>query len=118
VLLGRLSGRTELSREAALAKLGEGLPGHEVGELARLLEEEFGIPLGLLRPQDSLVALWAPVCIRQPLKWLWAQSALEDAVSEVNHQLQVRRQAKGQSSGPRLSSVRELFIAWCEQSAA
>src|SRR5690606_41832120 len=105
VLLGRLSGRTELSRDEALAALGEGLPAHEVGELARLLEEEFGISLGLLRPQDSLEALWAPVSMRQPLQWLWAQAALEDAVTEVNQQLQIRRRAKRQSRGAQLGSV-------------
>jgi hypothetical protein len=74
-LLLRLGDRAEIAREEATRGLGKGLPPDQVTELVILLEAEFGVSIGLLRPEASLQRLFAPVDIGNPLTWVWAESA-------------------------------------------
>jgi hypothetical protein len=113
-LMDRLKDREDLGRDRALSQLGAGLPTAEVAELARVLEIEFGVQLGLLRGDDRLDVILAPFPIGNPLTWLWAEAALEDGVSEANYLL--KRRGVLQESTPQ--TVRELFEVWCRKPAA
>jgi hypothetical protein len=113
-LLLRLKDRTDVDRERALAQLGSGLPLPDVTELADLLEIELGIPIGLLRGDDCLDVLLAPFLLGNPFTWLWAEAALEDGLSEINHRLKRRGVARDRAP----QTVHELFEAWCGQPAA
>lgn len=113
-LVARLGERPELGRERALDELAAGLPRDEVNELADLLELELGLPLGLLRGDDSLRELLAPFPIGNPLTWLFAEGALEDGTSEIGYQLRLRRQARGEPVDVKIETVRDLLVAWCD----
>jgi len=117
-LLVRLPDRTDIGREMSLATLGRGLPDADVAELADLIELELQLPVGLLRPEDSLHQLLAPFQVGNPLTWLWAEGALEDGVSEVNYRLRLRRRDLPERTLHSLDTVRDLFEAWCEKPAA
>ena len=113
----RLGPRPTLSHDEALSLIAPGLPASDAQALASLLEEEFGIPIGLLRPDDDLERLVAPLPFRNPFTWMFAEAALEDGVSEINFQLQkqLARRHRTLLRPPR--TIRELFVAWCGEAS-
>lgn len=113
-IIGRLpTGRIERPRDHALAEIASGLPLEDAAKLAELWETEIGVPVGLLRCDDSLQELLAPFDAGNPLTWLVAESALEDGTGEVQHQLLLRREVRGWPPVRKLETIRDLFVAWC-----
>jgi hypothetical protein len=110
-LRARFADRPDLGREAAIGELWASLPADRVAELAELVEEEFSISFGLLRPDDNMARLTGSLEVGNPLTWLWAEAALEDAVSELNY-----RFAKRGGSRRQFHTIRDLVEAWCEAS--
>lgn len=108
-LLGRLKGRADIGRERALSELGAGLPVDDAAALADLIEEEFSVPIGLLRPDDRPDVLFASFPFANPFTWLWAEAALEDGVSEIS--LQLKRRGATADRPPQ--TFAELFEVWC-----
>ena len=109
-LLERLADRPDLGRVEAIEQFWSGLPLEPLKELFDLIVLELGFSAGLLRPNDSLEALLAPLTVRNPLKWAFEESALEDGVSEINFQLKRR----GLTNRPTpFRTVNELVTAWC-----
>jgi hypothetical protein len=56
----------------------------EVLELLELVEREFRIDVGFLRPDDSLYALFAPIPTRNPLWWMLFRMWESDGVTEIS----------------------------------
>src|SRR4051812_17900352 len=113
-IIARLpAGRVSRPREDALADIAAGLPLGDAAELADLLEIELGMPIGLLVPDDSLGELLAPFGLGNPFTWLFAEGRLEDGIGEVAYQLRRRRNERGWATVGHLSTIRDLFLAWC-----
>jgi hypothetical protein len=104
-----------LSRAELRAQFWPSLPWADLNALFYLIEQEFAIPAGILRPEDNLEQLFAPLSIRQPLRWFRTGPVLEDAVSELSYRLSEQVRARGQrvSSRFRARTVDELVRVWC-----
>lgn len=63
------------------------LPKEEVLECLDLIEFEFEVPVGLLRPNDRLSVLFTRVPTKNPWKWLVYRMREEDSQSELNYRL-------------------------------
>lgn len=81
----------------------------------RLVELESQIPLGLLRPTDTLRDLFAPPPTRNPFRWMEFQTRSGDGFLEVHFRLNQRLQAIGRLEewGGKVYTVDELVRAWC-----
>jgi hypothetical protein len=69
-LVSRFNDREDIGKEALYDKFFKDLPKTDVFECLELLEEEYEISPGLLRPEDNLDKLFAPVQTKSPLRWL------------------------------------------------
>jgi hypothetical protein len=92
------------------------LPEHDVMELFELLETEYQLAPGLLRPPDRLDKLFEPVTTKNPLKWLVYRARTEDSATELNYRLGKRQQRyktrqAWQQAG--IATVDDLVRAWC-----
>jgi hypothetical protein len=112
-LRARLGAREILEPAPLYQRFWPDLPVQDLSALFQLVEEEFSIPPGLLRPDDDLDRLLEPLSIRSPLKWLAVEPALEDATSELNYRLGQRLEARGTELGAPISSIDELVREWC-----
>ena len=93
-----------------------GLPKAKVLECLELIETEYQLAAGILRPEDSLDLLFDAVSTRNPLKWFLSQPAIEDRASEINHQLAKRMEESGTLGTWRsIETVDDLIRAWCGQ---
>jgi hypothetical protein len=112
-LRDRLPDREELSPAALHAQFWAALSQNDVFRLFDLIQQELGIPVGLLRPEDNLDRLLSPVSIRRPLRWFRIEPALEDATSELNYQLKLRLQGRPLPAAFRVRTLDELARVWC-----
>jgi hypothetical protein len=92
------------------------LPMPEVLECLELIEEEYPVPPGLLRPNDELKKLFDPVITKNPWRWLVYQGREGDRESEISYQLDKKLKAHGTRdlwvrNGVR--TVDDLLRAWC-----
>ena len=96
-VLERFHGRENLSRDELYARYFEkaGLPKDEVLECLRLLEFEYDVPSGLLRPQDKLEKLFSPVPAKNPWQWLVYRTREGDSQTEINYELGKRMRRAG-----------------------
>ncbi|HET7463413.1 MAG TPA: hypothetical protein VFJ82_19330 [Longimicrobium sp.] len=108
----RFSDRPLLEADAAVEQFWPGYPRECVDELFTLIETEFGIPIGLIRPEDLLSIVFEPVHSRNPLKWFHIQFNMMEARGEVELQLAERLRRRGTRAG-NLRTFRELVEAWC-----
>ena len=84
-----------------------------------MLEVEFSLPPGLLRPQDDLNMLFESVETKNPFKWLVYRTRAEDGKSEVNSQLFKRMERYGTvGTWSQITTVDDLVRAWCGLKAA
>jgi hypothetical protein len=92
-----------------------GLPQAEIAAFLQLFEEEFGIPAGLLRPEDSLAALWTPVASRNPFRAMYYRFWADEHWGELNYRLGQRLHRRGQSSFAAgvVTTVDDFVWAWC-----
>ncbi len=95
----RFSDRGIVDRDNVYTQLWErhGVGAVAVGEVLKLIEQEYGVPPGLLRPDDDVGLLTDP--IRSPTIWerLSYRLKSEDRLSELNYQLG-KRSSAGRSS--------------------
>ena len=115
-LLKRFADREDVGREHAIRDFWSHLAPAAVEELADLIEVEYAISFGLLRPNDEIGRLVAPFEIGNPLTWLWSEAALEDATSELNYRLAKRRPDLKKDFGA-ITTVRDLVEVWCGSAA-
>jgi len=113
-LISRFADRKNIDRDALYARYFMDLPKAAVFECFNLIEEEYQIPSGLLRPEDKLTKIVEPVTTKNPLRWLVYQSRAGDIEFELQRQLDKRlRQHGTQEAWTTVNTVDDLIRAWC-----
>jgi hypothetical protein len=114
-ILERLAGRTALPKSEMFHTYwaDAGVPEQEVVAALDLIELEFEIDAGLLRPSDPLDLLFSPPATRHPLRWMEIQTACGDRQREFSWQLCKRLRRHGTVAyWPRVMTVDEFIRAW------
>jgi hypothetical protein len=80
----------------------------------RVFSEEYGIEIGVLRPEDRIDVITRPVPTRNPLKWLFTRAAAEDALKELSYALKRQRKRLGLPVKPEkpIETIRDYVAAW------
>jgi hypothetical protein len=112
--LRRFSDREDLGVGGVLTAFWTDLPRHAALEFFRLVELEYGLNAGLLRPDDPVSKFSEPIRSRNPLTWLFLEGRLEDAYSELAFQLGKRLdQAGTRAAWQEIQTTDDLLRAWC-----
>lgn len=117
----RFDGRENLTKDELYARYfeKEGLPRDEVFECLKLIEFEFEVPAGLLRPEDKLEKLFSPVPAKNPWRWLVYRTREGDSQTEINYELGKRMRRAGTiQSWSHIKNFgdvtfSDLIKAWC-----
>ena len=109
----RFGDRSKLTREEAKHALWSDLPQTQLEEFFELIEMEYGLDAGLLRPEDKLDRLTASIKTKNPLRWYAVEPRIEDAASELNYQIVKRAQEAGLSECLPVFTVGEYVRVWC-----
>jgi hypothetical protein len=111
----RFPQRPHLTKSQLAAEYFSELPITCVLEALELLEREFRIDAGFLRPDDSLIALFAPVRTWNPLRWLFLRGLESDGVAEIEHQLARKRESlqRAQITRGDVRSFGDFVRSWC-----
>lgn len=120
-ILQRFAGRENLSKDAFYARYFEklGCPKTDVLECLNLIEFEYQIPAGVLRPEDKLEKLLEPVSTKSPWRWLVYRTHEGDSGTELYYELSKRLLRFGTvqawSHVEKFGDVTicELIEAWC-----
>jgi hypothetical protein len=108
--------RSELDQSALCREFGiqSASECRTLVQCLRVFEEEYGIPIGLLRPADPLKIFLEPPRTRNPIRWLFNRAAIEDRTSELSYTLKLRREHIGVSPRPLVvpQSVEDYVLAW------
>jgi hypothetical protein len=83
-----------------------------VDEGLALFEQEYGIPPGLLRPDDPLTLFTDFTGARHPIAAFFERTAREDSVSELNYALKKRRKLLGTLPGEPLRTLGDFVRAF------
>ncbi|SRR2546426_971021 len=113
-ILKRFADREDIGKSAVYQGYWSEMPEQAVMELFQLIEVEYKLPAGLLRPNDSLSKLLEPIKTGNPFKWLVYQLRASDRQSELNDEL-AKRMQEHDSSGSReeIRTIDDLVRAWC-----
>jgi hypothetical protein len=109
----RFGNRPALTRAEAIRAFWSNLPNSQLAEFFDLIKMEYGFEAGLLRPEDNLELLTAPIKTRNPLRWFAVEPRLEDAASELNYQICQRAEEAGLIDSLPVSTVRQFVSVWC-----
>ena len=107
-------GRSELSRQELAAEFGlsgDGAAGH-LEESLLVFQQEYGVPVSVLRPADRLDLFTTPPKTRNPIRWLFARAAYEDSTSEPNYRLKKRRRILAHQTESSPMTIGEYVAAW------
>ena len=90
------------------------LPGAQLEEFFEFMEVEYSLDAGLLRPEDQLELLTAPIKTKNPWRWFLVEPRIEDAASELNYEIWKRAQTAGLTDRLPLSTVGEYVRSGAE----
>jgi hypothetical protein len=116
--LGRFAGRPDIGKEELYEHYWKqaGLPKRDVFECLDLIETEYELPGGLLRPEDKLEKLFEPVATKNPWHWLVYHTRAGDRYNEINHELGKRMRRHGTLGvWKHIDTIDDLMRAWCGQ---
>jgi hypothetical protein len=116
VFLGRFADREDIGKEEVYRRYWEkaGLPKADVFECLNLIESEYELPAGLLRPEDSLSKLYQPVATKNPWRWLVYQTRAGDRQSEIKYELGKQMRKHGTlGTWASIETIDDLIRAWC-----
>jgi hypothetical protein len=115
-LLSRFQDREHLGAHGVCVSCWPDLGEQSVLEVLTLIQREYGLEAGLLRPDDALDKLLKPIVTRSPFKWLVYQLRASDKQSELNLQLRRRMDRCGtRNAWSRIETIDDLVRAWCGQ---
>ncbi len=83
-----------------------------VQEALSIFLEEYGVKPGLLRPSDHLGQFTDPPVDRNPIRWVFARAAYEDALGELQAHLAARLRKRGSSLSHFPETIGEYVSAW------
>ena len=109
----RFGDRLALPREDAIRKFWIDLPRAELEEFFQFIEIEYGLDVRLLRPDDKVDRLTAPIRTKNPWRWYLVEPRIEDAGSELNYQLWKRAKQRGLCDFAPVSTLGEYVRIWC-----
>lgn len=115
-LRARLGDREELDVDQLFARAwaSRGLSRDQVREALALIEAEYGLPAGILRPEDSLEVLFQPVQTSNPWHRLQYRFWAGDKRIELDRQVS-RRLARYGTEGAwaKIRTIDDFIRAWC-----
>lgn len=109
------AGREDIGLEGVLTLFVRDprLDADSTRELLLLLQAEFRVPAGVLRPDDAVDTLFDPISSANPFKWMEYRIRVGDAKAELAHQLHQRLVAAGTTEAwGDVSTLLELAQAW------
>jgi hypothetical protein len=112
----RFADRDDVGKEKVYESYFADLPKIDVLQCLDLIEEEYSLPAGMLRPNDDLDLLLKPIATRNPWRWLVYQACAGDRQNEINFQLGKRQEKYGtreQWAIAGVKTVADLINAWC-----
>ena len=110
----RFNDRPDLGRKNVYLRHFAQLDEKCVSECFDLIEEEYGVPPGLIRPTDAIEKLTAAVPATNPVSWFFYRAREGDIEGELIYQLKTRMSKYGTyDSLPDLSTFGDLINAWC-----
>ncbi len=115
-VLARFSDREDIGIDEVYARyfMKEGLPKDCVTECLRLIEVEYEVCAGLIRPSDSLQKFLKPVDTRSPLRWFLYRAREEDSESELSYELSKRLGKHGMfEAWQKFETIADYVHAWC-----
>ena len=118
-LLQRFTDRIDLGKDRLYDEYfaKQLLPKEQVLNCLSLLESEYQISAGLLRPKDSLEILFNRVPAKSPLLWLVYRTREDDSRSEINYQLGKRiRKYRLDVQSSQIRTLEDLVKVWCGKS--
>jgi len=90
------------------------LPKEAILECCELIEFEYELSPGLLRPDDKLSKLVEPIPTKNPWRWMVYQTAAGDRQNELSYQLAKRMRQYGTVGfWSKIETVDDLIRAWC-----
>lgn len=93
------------------------LPKNEVKEFLNLIEDLYEVPIGKLRPYDSLSMLFSPVSARNFLEKLSYEIYDGDLEFELNEHLEKKIKKHEQTKQwSKLVTIKDCVLAWCGKS--
>ena len=108
----RFGDRPALSRDEAVRMFWSDLPPEDVAAFFEMIETEYQLDVGLLRPDDNLERFTTPIQTKNPLRWFAVEPGLEDSASELNYQI-VQRAETGLANYLPVHTVGEYVRIWC-----
>lgn len=114
-LRARFEGRENLTNGEFYRRyyLTSGIPEDSLVECLSFIEAEYDFPVGLLRPEDKLSKLFAPVETKNPWRWLVYRVKEGDSQSEIEYEVAKRQRRHGTlGKWSRLETVDDLIRAW------
>jgi len=89
------------------------MPPEELADFFELIETEYGLDVGLLRPEDNLARFTTPIRTKNPLRWWAVEVGLEDSASELNYQIVQRADQFGLAQYLPVHTVGAYVRVWC-----
>ena len=109
----RFGDRLALPRDEAVQRFWSDLPSEHVADFFEMIETEYQLDVGLLRPDDNLERFTTPIKTKNPLRWFAVEPGLEDSASELNYQIVQRADKAGLANYLPVHTVREYVRIWC-----
>jgi len=109
----RFGDRPALPRDEAVRMFWSDLPPQDVADFFEMIETEYQLDVGLLRPDDNLERFVTPIKTKNPLRWFAVEPGLEDRASELNYQIVKRADQAGLANYLPVHTVREYVRIWC-----
>ncbi len=117
-LLKRFEGREDLGKRGLYEKYFEsqGLDEKDVWECFEEIESNYSIPVGILRPEDSLTKLTERVSTNNPFMWFWWLGRNEFSDDSLIEELGIRMRRYGTFDEWKvINTFEDLVRAWCGQ---
>ena len=118
IIRNRFADRENLEPQALYDQYWSEHPRQAVMDLFKLIEAEFELHPGLLRPDDEISKLFDPIKPVSFFKWLFYQARTEDSASVLSYQLGKREQQHGTQDAwdrAHITTIDDLVRAWCGQ---
>ena len=115
-ILARFEGREDLGKEGLYSKYFEplSLDKSEAFACFEVIESGYGIPVGVMRPDDNLSKLTKRVETGNPLKWFLWLGKNEFSDDELIEELKIRLRKHGTAADwEKIESFEDLILAWC-----
>ena len=113
VFLSRFADRVDIGKDRLYDQYFSHLPMKDVLEFLDLIEFEYEIPAGLLRPEDKVRKLFEPVKPRNPLQWLVYEVREGDSQIEITNELVKREKRHGTYEKWKIETIDDLIHCWC-----